>query len=195
MPTSRPTLVDERGWLARFIDRSWPFWLVGASCRFRWRTLRHGRDPSSEATTTSITTCRDASLIFRGDDEARVTPGLSSFAQVQPSAPRNQTESKSACERPLRALVRLLQAHSKCCISAQDEGEPRRSAKGRRRDRQKIAAGAAELATAASMRPQRASALAFFAKKSDCCERVVGRRSNVGPSRLVSAVAAASCYA
>ena len=65
----------------------------------------------------------------------------------------------------------------------------------RRRERPKSVSDTAELAAAASMRPQRASALAFFAKKSDCRERVVGRRSNVGPSRLVSASAAASCYA
>ena len=118
------------------------------------------------------------------------SPGLSSFAQVQPSAPRNQTESKSACERPLRALVRLLQAHSKCCISAQDEGEPRRSAKGRRRDRQKIAAGAAELAAAASLRPQRASALPFFAKKSDCRGRGGGRtRVRTSTDSALAAVA------
>ena len=88
-----------------------------------------------------------------------------------------------------------LQAWSKCCISAYVCRRPHKihifGAGANRTNSGK---------TAAPVRRQQRGPSAparwrFLQKKATACERVVGRRSNVGPSRLVSAVAAASCYA
>ena len=68
-----------------------------------------------------------------------------------------------------------LQAWSKCCISAYVCRRPHKihifgAGANRSKQRQNRGTG-----TPAATRPQRASALAFFAKKSDCRGRVVGR--------------------
>jgi hypothetical protein len=88
-----------------------------------------------------------------------------------------------------------LQAWSKCCISAYVCRRPHKihifgAGANRSKQRQNRGTG-----TPAATRPQRASALAFFAKKSDCRERGAGRTFERCPSRLGSASAAASCYA
>jgi hypothetical protein len=91
---------------------------------------------------------------------------------------RCQTASKSARERGIRGLVWPLQQRCKCGTSGGTRRIPHKILHFGRRRTAKAKPGAAEATAVASLRPQRAGALAFFAKKSDCRGRAVGRRSN-----------------
>ena len=119
------------------------------------------------ATTASITTCRDASLIFWSSActqalaihlliKARETPSLSDCVEI-----RVREKNKSA---GLAAATALQMRHQRRHAANPSQDLPHlRSAP----DSPKGPA-AAEVTAEASLRPQRASALAFFAKISDC---------------------------
>ena len=102
----------------------------------------------------------------------------SQFAIKARKLHRCQTASKSARERGIRGLVWPLQQRCKCGTSGGTRRIPHKILHFGRRRTAKAKPGAAEATAVASLRPQRAGALAFFAKKSDCRGRAVGRRSN-----------------
>ena len=112
----------------------------------------------------SITTYCDASWISRRHATRRsISRSHLGKQQVRSGPARNFVKSARECR--FSTTLRLLQRRCKCCISAYVCGRPpkilpiRRGA-NRSKERQNRGTG-----TPASLRPQRASALAFFGKK------------------------------